>query len=63
MSTTTDQPRPTIADLTTERPECTDPDYLAWKKAKIRKALEAASCHPDQLVSHAEMRKRFGLDR
>ena len=59
MSTTTDQPRPTIADLTTEQPESTDPDYLAWKEGKIRKALESARCHPDKLVSRDEMRKHF----
>ena len=62
MSTTTDDPRPTLADLTTEQPESTDPDYLAWKEAKIRNAREDARRSPDKLISHAEMRKRLGLE-
>ncbi len=63
MSTTTNKPRPTLAELTTEQPESTDPGYLAWKEARIRKAQAEARRNPDKLTTHAEMRARLGLDR
>lgn len=53
--------KPSIADLTEPGEPSSEPGYLAWKEAKIRKAREDALRNPDKLVSHAEMRKRFGL--
>ncbi|MEO1016547.1 MAG: hypothetical protein AAFY56_02475 [Pseudomonadota bacterium] len=51
-----------MTDLITEQPESTDPAYLAWKEAKIRKAQETAHRDREKLISHAEMRKRLGLE-
>lgn len=62
MSTIGTKPRHELQQLTAEQPESTDPDYLAWKEAKIRSVREAAQRSPDKLVSHTEMRKRLGLD-
>jgi hypothetical protein len=39
------------------------PDYLAWKEAKIRRALAAADEHPERRVPAREIRKKFGLER
>ena len=63
MRTIGSKPRHTLRELTEEQPESADPDYLAWKEAKIRRAREAAQRAPDELTSHAEMRKRLGLGR
>lgn len=37
------------------------PDYLAWKEAKIRRALEAADEHPDRRIPAHALWKKFGL--
>ena len=42
-------------------PESSDPAYLAWKDAKVRAARKEAKAHPEKMVSHAQMRARFGL--
>ncbi len=41
-----DKPR-TIDEATTPQPESDDPEYLAWKKVRIRAAIEHADAHPD----------------
>jgi len=38
-------------------------DYLAWKEAKIRRALAAADAHPERRIAAREIRKKFGLER
>ena len=62
MDQTKDRP-PTLDEATTPQPESTDPDYLAWKDAKIRAAIKAADENPDGGVTLDEMWKKFGLDR
>ena len=52
-----------LAELTTEQPESTDPGYLAWQEAKIKKALQAAKDHPERRIPQAEMWKKHGLER
>ena len=37
----------TIDEVTTPQPESDDPEYLAWKKARIRAAVEHADARPD----------------
>ena len=32
----------TLDEATTPQPESTDPDYLAWKDAKVRAAIKSA---------------------
>jgi|GEM_PF-5486201 len=39
------------------------PDYLAWKEAKIRRALEAADEYPEGRIAAREIWKKFGLAR
>lgn len=41
-----DKPR-TIDEATAPQPESDDPEYLAWKMARIRAAIEHADAHPD----------------
>ncbi len=41
-----DKPR-TIDEATPPQPESDYPEYLAWKKAQIRTAIEHADAHPD----------------
>ena len=52
----------TLEKLTSPQPDSTDSVYLAWKKAKIRAAIEAADKDPDDVVTHGDMWKEFGLD-
>lgn len=40
----------------------TDPDYLAWKEAKIRKALEQAEDRT-QLIPASKVWEQFGRER
>ena len=37
----------TIDEVPTPQLESGDPEYLAWKKAKIRAAIEHADAHPE----------------
>jgi hypothetical protein len=39
-----------------------DPEYLAWREAKIRGALEAARAAPERSVPQREVWKKFGLE-
>lgn len=39
------------------------PDYVAWKDAKIRRALAAAEKHPEKRTTQQAMWKKFGLER
>jgi hypothetical protein len=55
--------KPTLDEKTRPCEPSTDPDYLAWKERAVKTALSDAKANPDQLVSHAEMRRRFGLER
>ncbi|RKF08434.1 hypothetical protein DEM25_000025 [Oceaniradius stylonematis] len=55
--------KPTLDEKTRPCEPSTDPDYLAWKERTVTRALTDAKANPDQLVSHAEMRRRFGLER
>ena len=41
-----DKPR-TIDEVKMPQPESDDPEYLAWKKARIWAAIEHADAHPD----------------
>ena len=52
----------TFDELTRPGEPASDPDYLAWKKRSVRKALENARANPDELISHEEMRRRLGLE-
>lgn len=51
----------TFEEATTEQLEATDPDYLTWREAKIRKALAEADAHPEKLIPQHEIWKRFGM--
>lgn len=33
---------PTLEEATVQQPESQDPDYLAWKDAKVRQAIKSA---------------------
>ena len=61
MSDTKDRPF-TLDEVTKPQPESTDPAYLAWKAAKIREAIQHADEQPDDVLTQAEMEKKFGLD-
>lgn len=39
------------------------PDYVAWKDAKVRRALAAAEKHPEKRTTQQAMWKKFGLER
>ena len=65
MSSTTDDKgdqKPSLKELLTPGPESSDPDYLAWKKAKIERALEQAKAHPEERITQKEIWKKFGLE-
>lgn len=40
----------------------TDPDYLAWKEAKVRKALEQANDRSN-MIPASKVWEQFGLER
>lgn len=44
-----------IENGTAPRPESEDSDYLAWKKAKIKAALEHARTNPDDVSTHDQV--------
>lgn len=39
-----------------------DPEYLAWREAKIRNALAADLAEPDKAIAQHEIWKKFGLE-
>lgn len=39
-----------------------DPDYLAWKDAKVSKALKEAREKPERRVPQSEVWKKFDLE-
>ncbi len=53
----------TIEDATMPGPESTDPDYLAWRDARVRSAIAEADANPDDVLTQDEMWKKFRLDR
>ena len=58
-----EQRKATIEDfIKVTRPESTDPEYLAWKKAKIEAAIKHADEHPDDYLTMGEVWKRLGLE-
>ena len=40
----------------------TDPEYLAWKKDKIQKALDFARENPDKMIPQRDIWTKFGLE-
>ena len=51
-----------LDELSPPQPDSTRPAYLAWKKAKVRAAIKVADENPNDVATHEEMRKKFGLD-
>lgn len=51
-----------IEQSTAVHQESDDPEYLAWKDAKVSAALTAARAHPERRVAQAEVWKKFGLE-
>lgn len=39
-----------IEELTTPGEESTDPDYLAWREAKVRASLKQVRDNPDSVI-------------
>ncbi len=39
------------------------PDYLAWRDAKVKRALGAAEKHPEKRRSQQSIWQNFGLER
>jgi hypothetical protein len=52
----------TSAELTTEQPESTDSDYLAWVEQKIRHAVAEAVAHPEKRIPQSEIWKKTALN-
>ena len=61
MNGTEDRARATLDGVSPE-PESSDPAYLAWKKAKIKAAIEEADQAPDDVLGQQEIWKKLGLD-
>ncbi len=40
-------------------PDSNDPDYLAWKKAKIKTSVRHADTHPDDYRTHKQVFDRI----
>ena len=43
------------------QPESTDPEYLAWKNAKVEAAIRHMNEHPDDFLTHEEVCRKFGV--
>ena len=54
MSDTDHKPQ-TLDEATKPQPESTDPDYLAWKDAKVRAAIKSADA--GKFASKADIRR------
>ncbi|MBB4304053.1 hypothetical protein GGD81_003108 [Rhodobium orientis] len=54
--------KPVPAHLVTEQPESDDPEYQAFAKSKIERALKAADADPNGRVSMRDVWKKFGLE-
>ena len=61
MSDTTETTRPPLAQLTTEQPDSTDPDYLAWVERQIAEGQEQMK-DPSKRIPAAKVWEAFGLD-
>lgn len=48
--------------MTAAGTESTDPDYLAWRDAKVTAALADAKAHPENRIPQSEVWKKFGLE-
>jgi len=42
--------------------ESSDPDYLAWRDAKVSAALADVKAHPENRIPQSEVWKKFGLE-
>lgn len=60
MSEITDKPM-TLEEATTEQPESTDPDYLAWVNEQIRKGQEDLK-DPAKRHTVEEVLEELGLE-
>ena len=60
MSKTTEAP--TFEEMTQPCEPSTDPAYLAWKEAKIRRALEQAKDR-SKMIPAEKVWEKFGLER
>lgn len=54
--------KPTFAELTEPCEPSADPDYLAWKKAKIEKGLEQSEDRSGVVPAH-RVWETFGFER
>ncbi len=54
--------KPHSDDLTKPQAESDDPAYLAWRDAKVKKALDEAKANPGERISQQEIWKKFGLE-
>jgi len=39
-----------------------EPEYLAWRRAKIEKALAAAKASPEDRITQRDIWKKYGLE-
>lgn len=53
---------PTFEEMTQPGPESTDPDYLAWRDARVRETLAKMDSGEMKMHSLEDVKKRFGLD-
>lgn len=61
MSDATETTRPPSVQPTTEQPESTDPDHLAWVERQIAEAREEMK-DPSKRIPGEQVWKAFGLD-
>ncbi|MBT4046055.1 MAG: hypothetical protein HOF11_21325 [Rhodospirillaceae bacterium] len=51
-----------LDDLVRDVQPSQDPAYLAWRDAKIARALKAAEAAPERRIPQREIWKKFGLE-
>jgi hypothetical protein len=52
----------TLSDILRPVPESQNPEYLAWKAAKIKQALTSAKASPEKRIPQRKIWKKFGLE-
>ena len=57
------KPRPeNVNDFLRPAAPSQDPAYLAWRDAKIKRALAAAEAAPEKSIPQRQVWKKFGLE-
>ena len=54
--------RKALEELTVGKSESSEPGYVTWRDAAVRKAVAAADAHPEKMIPERAIWEKFGLE-